>query len=131
LRAWPVFLRQHRELAVLLLSLDSINLIAFCSDDASSSIRHILPNILSEDKLLRSATLDLLEKLAPHPIVAVAREAEAVPLAVHSARERNMHVRKLGITAKSLSSDSTELEIAIRYLIGTVFHSSSENENLC
>ncbi|BGP21593.1 armadillo-type fold domain containing protein [Rhodotorula toruloides] len=90
----------------------------------------ILPNLLSEDSILRRSSLEIAQTLYPQneapvaaDLIAKCIEVEDMPLTVQGAREKSMKVRKLGIVANSQlgKEGSTEelepvLEIVLRYL---------------
>lgn len=91
----------------------------------------ILPNLLSEDSMLRLSSLQIAASLlrAEHYPVAsdlIQRciEVEEMPLSVQGAREKSMKVRKLGIVANGqLGRDGEDakltLAIVLRYLTGS------------
>ncbi|KAM0753788.1 hypothetical protein T439DRAFT_163472 [Meredithblackwellia eburnea MCA 4105] len=88
----------------------------------------ILPNLLSEDSLLRLSSLRITATLFPASTTPVAAdliakciEVEEMPLTVQGAREKSMKLRKIGIVASNqLGRDGEEvtqvLEIVLRYL---------------
>lgn len=92
----------------------------------------ILPNLLSEDTVLRRSALEIAMSLYPASetptaadLIAKCIEVEDMPLTVQGAREKSMKVRRLGIVAhaqlgKEGSTEPVEpvLNIILRYLTG-------------
>lgn len=90
----------------------------------------LLPNLFSEDSLLRLSSLQIAASILPastNPVAAdlIAKciEVEEMPLSVQGAREKSMKLRKLGIVANGQlgreGEDTTMgLEIILRYLTG-------------
>jgi U3 small nucleolar RNA-associated protein 20 len=90
----------------------------------------LLPNLFSEDSLLRLSSLQIAASILPastNPVAAdlIAKciEVEEMPLSVQGAREKSMKLRKLGIVANGQlgreGEDSTmALGIILRYLTG-------------
>ncbi|BGP12578.1 hypothetical protein JCM10213_004835 [Rhodosporidiobolus nylandii] len=88
----------------------------------------ILPNLLSEDALLRRASLEIASTLFPlseapvaADLVAKCIEVEDMPLTVQGAREKSMKLRKLGIVANAQLGRENEdvkpaLDVVVRYL---------------
>lgn len=79
-------------------------------------------NILSHDFTLRSCTLRLhangVISGGCARIAKMASEADSVPLSFQNERQRRASIRKLGIMAKSMESNSAELKMALCYLLG-------------
>jgi U3 small nucleolar RNA-associated protein 20 len=96
----------------------------------------ILPNLLSEDSVLRRSSLEIALSLYPEAetptaadLISKCIEVEDMPLTVQGAREKSMKVRRLGIVAngqlgKEGSTEPVEpvLEIILRYLTGASLH---------
>lgn len=90
----------------------------------------LLPNLFSEDSLLRLSSLKIAASLFPEGITPVAAEliakcieVEEMPLSVQGAREKSMKLRKLGIVANGqLGRDGEDvkpaLDVILRYLTG-------------
>ncbi|GAA5980986.1 hypothetical protein JCM10908_003941 [Rhodotorula pacifica] len=90
----------------------------------------ILPNLLSEDSVLRRSALEIALSLYPQAetptaadLISKCIEVEDMPLTVQGAREKSMKVRRLGILTngqlgKEGSTEPVEpvLEIILRYL---------------
>ncbi|KAK4703278.1 U3 small nucleolar RNA-associated protein 20, partial [Phenoliferia sp. Uapishka_3] len=88
----------------------------------------ILPNLLSEDSLLRLSSLQIAASLfssekAPVAanLIAMCIEVEEMPLSVQGAREKSMKLRKLGIVANNHLGKEGEdvkppLDVVLRYL---------------
>ncbi|GAA5859644.1 hypothetical protein JCM8547_006176 [Rhodosporidiobolus lusitaniae] len=88
----------------------------------------ILPNLLSEDAVLRRASLEIALTLFPPEeapvaadLVAKCIEVEDMPLTVQGAREKSMKLRKLGIVAHAQLGKGEEdvqpaLDVVVRYL---------------
>lgn len=91
----------------------------------------LLPNLLSEDSLLRLSSLQIAASIFGKERTPVASdligkciEVEEMPLSVQGAREKSMKLRKLGIVANGQlgrDGEATEqiLEIILRYLTGS------------
>lgn len=100
------------------------------SDTQTRIYDAILPNLLSEDSLLRLSSLQIAATLFPGSSAPVAAdmivkciEVEEMPLTVMGAREKSMKVRKIGLVAHGqLGRDGEEikpaLDIVLRYLTG-------------
>lgn len=73
--------------------------------------------LLSEDASLRTSTLVLLKhRSVSSEIVNQALEVERVPLTPQDARDKNMHLRRLGIALKALDNGNSEdVEIGLLY----------------
>lgn len=86
------------------------------SSDTYDICKH---GLLSEDPVLRMTTLLLLQSGRPtSEVLRKALEVERVPLTPQDARDKNMHLRRLGIIMKSQDKVVTEeLEIGLFYLI--------------
>lgn len=118
----------------------SLNLARLASDrsEAAKTVIYdsILPNLLSEDALLRLSSLEIAATLFPPEEMPVAAdllakciEAEQMPLSVMGAREKSMKLRKLGLVANGqLGRDGEDekpaLDIVVRYLTGTLLSHS-------
>ncbi|KAI5475348.1 Armadillo-type fold domain containing protein [Pseudohyphozyma bogoriensis] len=87
----------------------------------------ILPNLLSEDSILRMSSLQIASSLftsktpVTADLIAKCIDAESIPLSVQGAREKSMKVRKLGIVAYAQLGRDGEavdqpLDIVLRYL---------------
>ena len=88
----------------------------------------ILPNLFSEDSLLRLSSLQIAATLFPPAsapvaanLIAMCIEVEEMPLSVQGAREKSMKLRKLGIVANNhLGKDGEDvkppLDVVLRYL---------------
>ncbi|GAA5969246.1 hypothetical protein JCM11641_007524 [Rhodosporidiobolus odoratus] len=97
-------------------------------DDRKAVYDSILPNLLSEDALLRRASLEIALTLFPlseapvaADLVAKCIEVEDMPLTVQGAREKSMKLRKLGIVANAQLGKEGEdvkpaLDVVVRYL---------------
>lgn len=112
----------------------SLNLAKVASDTSADTQSRIyaavLPNLLSEDSLLRLSSLQIGATLFPQATVPAAAdmiikciEVEEMALTVMGAREKSMKVRKIGIVAHAqLGRDGEEikpaLDIVLRYLTG-------------
>lgn len=91
----------------------------------------LIPNLFSEDSLLRLSSLQIAASILPAAINPVASdlvakciEVEEMPLSVQGAREKSMKLRKLGIVANGqLGRDGEDsvmaLGIILRYLTGS------------
>lgn len=123
----------HRRVMHGLSSLSLARLASDRSPEARKAVYDaILPNLLSEDSVLRRSSLEIAQTLYPATeapvaadLIAKCIEVEDMPLTVQGAREKSMKVRKLGIVANSQlgKEGSTEelgpvLEIVLRYLTG-------------
>ncbi|KAL7340922.1 armadillo-type protein [Rhodotorula toruloides] len=121
----------HRRVMHGLSSLSLARLASARSPEARKAIYDaILPNLLSEDSVLRRSSLEIAQTLYPAneapvaaDLIAKCIEVEDMPLTVQGAREKSMKVRKLGIVANSQlgKEGSTEelepvLEVVLRYL---------------
>lgn len=118
----------------------SLQLTVSAADDLPETQTRIydalLPNLLSEDSLLRLSSLQIAASIFPASRMPVAAdliakciEVEQMPLSVQGAREKSMKLRKLGIVANGQlgrdGEDTTRtLEIILRYLTGTATRSS-------
>lgn len=116
--------------------LSALSLARIASDQSAETreavYSSILPNLLSEDSVLRRSALEIALSLYPAhetptaaDLISKCIEAEDMPLSVQGAREKSMKVRRLGIVAngqlgKEGSSEPVEpvLEIILRYLTG-------------
>lgn len=90
----------------------------------------LLPNLFSEDSLLRMSSLQIASSLFPVETTPVAAdligkciEVEEMPLSVQGAREKSMKLRKLGIVANGqLGRDGEDvkpaLDVVLRYITG-------------
>ncbi|KAG0148535.1 hypothetical protein CROQUDRAFT_75385 [Cronartium quercuum f. sp. fusiforme G11] len=85
---------------------------------------HLQPALLSESSSVRFQTLTLLASLnedtVREKIIDQCLIIEQTPLLVENARDRQMHIRKLGIMVKSNSSlheDSKSVDVAQRYIL--------------
>lgn len=112
----------------------SLQLTVSAADDTLETHTRIydalLPNLLSEDSLLRLSSLQIAASIFPASRMPVAAdliakciEVEQMPLSVQGAREKSMKLRKLGIVANGQlgrdGEDTTRtLEIILRYLTG-------------
>ena len=112
----------------------SLQLTVSAADDSPETQERIynalLPNLLSEDSLLRLSSLQIASSIFPATRMPVAAdliakciEVEQMPLSVQGAREKSMKLRKLGIVANGQlgrdGEDTTRtLEIILRYLTG-------------
>ncbi|EGU13301.1 hypothetical protein RTG_00465 [Rhodotorula toruloides ATCC 204091] len=121
----------HRRVMHGLSSLSLARLASDRSPEARKAIYDaILPNLLSEDSVLRRSSLEIAQTLYPEneapvaaDLIAKCIEVEDMPLTVQGAREKSMKVRKLGIVANSQlgkegSAEELEpvLEVILRYL---------------
>ncbi|GAA6011855.1 hypothetical protein JCM11491_000772 [Sporobolomyces phaffii] len=119
----------HRQVMHGVASLNLARLASDRSDAAKTAIYDaILPNLLSEDALLRLSSLEIAATLFPPTetpvaadLVAKCIEAEQMPLSVQGAREKSMKLRKLGLVANGqLGRDGEDekpaLDIVVRYL---------------
>ncbi|GAA5956052.1 hypothetical protein JCM21900_002578 [Sporobolomyces salmonicolor] len=119
----------HRQVMHGIASLSLARLASDCSPAARTSIYDsILPNLLSEDALLRLSSLQIAATLFPAEetpvaadLVAKCIEVEEMPLSVQGAREKSMKLRKLGLVANGqLGRDGEDekpaLDIVVRYL---------------
>ncbi|GAA5909110.1 Utp20p [Sporobolomyces salmoneus] len=119
----------HRQVMRGVASLNLARLASDRSDAAKTAIYDsILPNLLSEDALLRLSSLEIAATLFPPEetpvaadLVAKCIEAEQMPLSVQGAREKSMKLRKLGLVANGqLGRDGEDekpaLDIVVRYL---------------
>lgn len=96
----------------------------------------LLPNLFSEDSLLRLSSLKIAASLFPEKMTPVAAEliakcieVEEMPLSVQGAREKSMKLRKLGIVANGqLGRDGEDvkpaLDVILRYLTGKLLYGS-------
>ena len=127
----------HRQVMHGVASLNLARLASDRSEAAKTAIYDsILPNLLSEDALLRLSSLEIAATLFPPDetpvaadLVAKCIEAEQMPLSVQGAREKSMKLRKLGLVANGqLGRDGEDekpaLDIVVRYLTGKLFDSS-------
>lgn len=112
----------------------SLQLTVAAADDSVETRQRIydalLPNLLSEDSLLRLSSLKIAASIFPSATAPVAAdliakciEVEEMPLSVQGAREKSMKLRKLGIVANGqLGRDGEDtvqiLGIILRYLTG-------------
>lgn len=114
-----------------------------CHDAKLSPAKHLLPSlgsvyqhlraaVVSESASVRLQTLKILALLNEEPvrgeIIGQCLTIEETPLLVENARERQMHIRKLGIMVKSNSAmkeDSEEVDLAQRYILGASYLVSS------
>lgn len=72
--------------------------------------------LLSEDSVIRQSVLRLLEhQHQASTIVKEALETEDVPLTPQDARDKNMHLRRLGIALKAVDGVSDDFEVGILY----------------
>jgi U3 small nucleolar RNA-associated protein 20 len=72
--------------------------------------------LLSQDPSIRENTLILLRhRGTSSSVIDKALEVEHTPLTAQAAREKTMHLRKLGITMKSIEPTSEEFEIGLLY----------------
>ncbi|GAA5994163.1 hypothetical protein JCM5350_006337 [Sporobolomyces pararoseus] len=119
----------HRQVMHGVASLNLARLASDRSEAAKTAIYDsILPNLLSEDALLRLSSLEIAATLFPPDetpvaadLVAKCIEAEQMPLSVQGAREKSMKLRKLGLVANGqLGRDGEDekpaLDIVVRYL---------------
>ncbi|GAA5862548.1 hypothetical protein JCM1840_004222 [Sporobolomyces johnsonii] len=119
----------HRQVMHGIASLSLARLASDRSPAARTSIYDaILPNLLSEDALLRLSSLQIAATLFPAEetpvaadLVAKCIEAEEMPLSVQGAREKSMKLRKLGLVANGqLGRDGEDekpaLDVVVRYL---------------
>ncbi|GAA5866298.1 hypothetical protein JCM3774_006608 [Rhodotorula dairenensis] len=121
----------HRQVMHGLSNLSLARLASDRSEAARSAVyASILPNLLSEDSVLRRSSLEIALSLYPESETPTAAdliqkciEVEDMPLTVQGAREKSMKVRRLGIVAngqlgKEGSTEPVEpvLEIVLRYL---------------
>ncbi|EGG04265.1 uncharacterized protein MELLADRAFT_108574 [Melampsora larici-populina 98AG31] len=106
-----------------------------CSDIKSSDYHQLLPSfesvyphlqpaLISESASIRSEALEILILLNRDPvrqnILNQCTIIEKTPLLVEKSRDRQMHIRKLGIMVKSdarLEEDSESVDIAQRYIM--------------
>ncbi|GAA5886649.1 hypothetical protein JCM16303_001398 [Sporobolomyces ruberrimus] len=119
----------HRQVMHGIASLHLARLASDRSEGAKTAIYDsILPNLLSEDAVLRLSSLEIAATLFPveetpvaADLVAKCIEAEQMPLSVQGAREKSMKLRKLGLVANGqLGRDGEDekpaLDIVVRYL---------------
>ena len=104
------------------------------ADHQSRIYSSILPNLLSEDSLLRLSSLQIADSLFPsaqrpvtNDLIQRCMEVEQVELSVMGAREKSMKVRKLGIVAhgqlgKDGEKEEEALDVVLRYLTGKFLH---------
>lgn len=73
--------------------------------------------LLSEDASMRTSILVLLKhRTSTSEIVSQALEVEGVPLTPQDAREKTMHLRRLGIALKNIDeSNSEDIEVGLLY----------------
>lgn len=81
----------------------------------------LLQHVLSSDSLLRSSALQILRASNPTSgIFAKCLEAENTPLTIQSARERVMHIRKVGMLLRNLDTYDLEFRVGIAYCIAAL-----------
>lgn len=121
----------HRGVMQGIAGLELARTAADLSDEHQTRIyASILPNLLSEDSLLRLSSLQIASSLFPasqrpvtNDLIARCIEVEEVELSVMGAREKSMKVRKLGIIAhgqlgKEGEREEEALDAVLRYLTG-------------
>lgn len=123
----------HRGVMEGIAGLQLAHTVATSSPEAHKRIYDaLLPNLFSEDSLLRLSSLQIALSLFPEETVAVTNdlirkciEVEEMPLSVQGAREKSMKLRKLGIVANGqLGRDGEDttaaLDVILRYLTGKI-----------
>lgn len=76
-------------------------------------------NITSGDSDLRRSSLRLLLAASPDSeVIKRALEVEMTPLTIQDAREKNQHIRRLGVLLKTADPDCSDFLIGVRYTIG-------------
>lgn len=75
--------------------------------------------LLSEDASIRMSTLIILEhRTKTSEIIRKALDVERIPLTPQDAREKTMHLRRLGICLKQAEEGSDDIEIGLLYSFG-------------
>lgn len=90
----------------------------FTASMASEIYKSIKQGLLSESSTIRLSTLLLLEhRDLRSAVVRQALEVERVPLTPQEAREKTMHLRRLGTNLKTADEGSEDLEMGFLYLL--------------
>jgi len=81
----------------------------------------LVQQVLSSDSLLRKSALQLLQSSNPASVIfSKCLEAQNTPLTIQSARERAMHIRKLGILLRNADAQGHEFKIGVAYCIAAL-----------